>query len=107
MPQPAEEEDDEAFGEGEGEGEDDDKMLIDIDDLDEENKAMLLQYLQNEYEKNPDQFPFPQELINQYLPQQSQQQQEQDESLKDIKSEEMVVEDFQKNPDEAEEEENV
>ncbi len=52
-------------GEGDGgEGEDeDDKLLIDIDDLDEENKAMLLQYLQAEYEKNPDQFPFPKEIL--------------------------------------------
>lgn len=42
-------------------------MLIDLDKLDETNKQMLLEYLQQEYEKNPDQFPFPKELIEEQL----------------------------------------
>ena len=37
--------------------------MIDLDDLNEEEREMLMQYLQQEYEKNPDAFPFPQELL--------------------------------------------
>lgn len=66
-------------------------MLIELDDLDENERQMLLQYLQQEYEKNPDQFPFPKEILQDYMMQQ--QQQKQDESIRDIKSDEMVVED--------------
>ena len=33
--------------------------MIDLDDLNEEEREMLMQYLQQEYEKNPDAFPFP------------------------------------------------
>jgi hypothetical protein len=40
-------------------------MLVDLDQLDDTNKQMLLEYLQQEYEKNPDQFPFPKELLEQ------------------------------------------
>jgi hypothetical protein len=42
-------------------------MLIDLDQLDENNRQMLLEYLHQEYEKNPDQFPFPKELIEEYM----------------------------------------
>ncbi len=74
-------------------------MLIDLDKLDETNKQMLLEYLQQEYEKNPDQFPFPKELIEEQLMKQYQEQQQQrqnrqeTESVRDIKSDEMIVED--------------
>ena len=68
-------------------------MLIDLDQLDDQNRQMLLEYLQQEYEKNPDQFPFPKELIEDYmLKQQQQQQKHEGESVKDIKSQEMVLE---------------
>ena len=55
---------------------------------------MLLEYLRQEYEKNPDQFPFPKELIEDYMNKQSQQQQQRQdtESVRDIRSDEMVVE---------------
>jgi len=59
-----------------------------LDQLDEQNRAMLLEYLQQEYEKNPDQFPFPKELIEDYM----RKQQKESESVKDIKSQEMVLE---------------
>jgi hypothetical protein len=42
-------------------------MLIDLDQLDEDNRQALLEYLKNEYEKNPNQFPFPKELIEDYM----------------------------------------
>lgn len=77
---------------------DEDKTLIELDDLDENDKEMLLQYLQQEFEKNPDQFPFPKELLqgNFNIQQQQQHSQSQKEdSIKDIKSEEMIVEDAQ------------
>lgn len=50
------------------EGDDgEDKTMIDLDDLDDNEREMLLQYLQQEYEKNPDQFPFPQEFLEKNL----------------------------------------
>ena len=60
---------------------------------------MLLEYLRQEYEKNPDQFPFPKELIEDYMNKQSQQQQQRQdtESVRDINSDEMIVEDSAKN----------
>jgi hypothetical protein len=64
-------------------------MLIDLDQLDDQNRQMLLEYLHQEYEKNPDQFPFPKELIEEYMLKQGGQQ----EAVKDIKSQEMVLED--------------
>ena len=56
--------DDEDGDEGEG---DDDDQLIDIDNLQDNEKAILIQYLQDEYEKNPDQLPMPKEVIEQFL----------------------------------------
>ena len=82
-----EEEDEEGDGE-EGDGED--KTMIDLDDLDDNEREMLLQYLQQEYEKNPDQFPFPQEFLEKNLKRGGLKKEE--DSIKDIKSEEMVVE---------------
>lgn len=75
------------------EGEDDEDIMIDLDKLDEPNRQMLLEFLQKEYEKNPNQFPFPKEVIEQQLMRQFQQKQRQEtESVRDIKSDEMVVE---------------
>lgn len=55
-------------GEDMGEDEDDDdNQLIDIDNLNDEEKAILIQYLQNEYQKNPDNLPLPKEVIEQFL----------------------------------------
>lgn len=51
----------------EQEEDDDEEMLIDLDQLDDQNRQMLLEYLHQEYEKNPDQFPFPKELIEEYM----------------------------------------
>ena len=48
---------------GEGQGEDDEDQLIDIDNLNDNEKAILIQYLQDEYKKNPDQLPMPKEVI--------------------------------------------
>jgi len=64
-------------------------MLIDLDQLDDQNRQMLLEYLHQEYEKNPDQFPFPKELIEEYMLKQG----GAPEGVKDIKSQEMVLED--------------
>ena len=66
-------------------------MLVDLDQLDDHNRQILLEYLQQEYEKNPDQFPFPKELIEDYMLKQQAQNQEM-ESVKDIKSQEMILE---------------
>jgi hypothetical protein len=60
-------------------------MLIDLDQLDDQNRQMLLEYLHQEYEKNPDQFPFPKELIEEYMLKQQQHDNE-IESGKDINS---------------------
>ncbi|CDW83414.1 UNKNOWN [Stylonychia lemnae] len=80
----------------EGEGEYDEDMLVDLDQLDDTNKQMLLEYLQQEYEKNPDQFPFPKELLEQqqqnFKKQQESQKRQDTESVRDIKSDEMIVE---------------
>ena len=69
--------------------------MVDLDDLDETDRELLLQYLQQEYEKNPDQFPFPKELLPANFIKKGQQapDQQEEESVRDIKSEEMVVED--------------
>ena len=38
-------------------------MQIDLDQLNDGEKQMLIQYLEEEYEKNPEQFPFPKEKL--------------------------------------------
>jgi hypothetical protein len=54
--------------EGEGEGEDEeDNMLLDVDELNEDQKQMLMVYLQEEYEKNPDEFQLPKEKLQEIL----------------------------------------
>lgn len=40
-----------------------DMMMVDLDELDEVEKELLLNYLQQEYVKNPEQFPFPREQL--------------------------------------------
>ena len=45
---------DEADQEEEDQENDDDKVLIDLNDLDENERKMLIQYLHQVYEKNPD-----------------------------------------------------
>ena len=53
-------------------------------------------YLQQEYQSNPDQFPFPKEVIQQLLQGvEEDEQQKQIDSVHDIKSEEMVIEEAQ------------
>lgn len=41
--------------------------MIDLDQLDDQNREMLLEYLKQEYDKNPGQFPFPKELIEDFM----------------------------------------
>ena len=41
--------------------------MIDIDNLNDNEKAILFQYLQDEYQKNPDQLPMPKDVIEQFL----------------------------------------
>ena len=38
------------------EGADDDKLQFDVDELNEQERQLLVAYLQEEYEKNPDTF---------------------------------------------------
>ena len=52
--------------EDEGRGEDEDEYF-DLDNLDAEEKAILMQYLQEEYEKNPNSLPMPREQYEQLL----------------------------------------
>ena len=40
---------------------------MDLNELDDYNRQMLFEYLQQEYEKNPDQFPFNKQLIEEYM----------------------------------------
>ena len=54
-------------GEGEGEEEEDDQEEIDIDKLNDQEKAILLHYLQDQYNNNPDQLPMPKEVIEQFI----------------------------------------
>ena len=49
----------------------DEKMLMDLNELDDQEKQLLLQYLQDEYEKHPEQFPFPKEHLNQIIQQEN------------------------------------
>lgn len=61
-------EDDESQGpDDEGEEEEDDQELIDIDKLNDQEKAILLHYLQDQYNNNPDQLPMPKEVIEQFI----------------------------------------
>jgi hypothetical protein len=61
--------------------------------LDDQNREMLLEYLKQEYDKNPGQFPFPKELIEDFMIKEKQRVALEGESVKDIKSQEMVLED--------------
>lgn len=47
------------------------KMMIDLNQLDEGEKQMLLQYLQEEYDKHPEQFPFPKEHLSKIIEQEN------------------------------------
>lgn len=58
---------DEDMDDGEDQGEDDEDQLIDIDNLKDNEKAILIQYLHDEYQKNPDQLPMPKEMVEQFL----------------------------------------
>lgn len=53
----------EDMDEGEDLGEDDEDQLIDIAGLEDHEKAILLQYLHDEYQKNPDSLPMPKEVV--------------------------------------------
>ena len=57
--------------EDDGEEEEDEKFQFDVDELNEQERQLLVAYLQEEYEKNPDTFQIPkeklQELINAQL----------------------------------------
>ena len=44
-------------------------MLLDVDELNEDQKQMLMAYLQEEYEKNPDEFQLPKEKLQEILSQ--------------------------------------
>lgn len=48
-------------------GEEDEDQLIDIDNLNDNEKVILIQYLQDEYAKDPDNLPMPREVIEQFL----------------------------------------
>ena len=71
--------------------------MIDLDQLDDQNREMLLEYLKQEYDKNPGQFQLPKELEG--LLKEGKQQKgsagkrEEIDSVKDIKSQEMILED--------------
>jgi hypothetical protein len=52
--------DEDARGEDDDEDEEEDQYF-DIDNLNDDEKAILMQYLQEEYEKNPDSLPMPKE----------------------------------------------
>ncbi len=60
--------DDEFDQEQDGEQEDEEgDQLIDIDNLEDNEKAILWQYLHEEYKNNPDQLPMPKEVVEQFL----------------------------------------
>ena len=72
--------------------------MIDLDQLDDQNREMLLEYLKQEYDKNPSQFPFPKELIEDFMKKEQMNKMaklngQEAESVKDINSQEMVLED--------------
>ena len=60
-------EEDENGEDDEDMGEDDEEQMIDIDNLNDNEKAILLQYLHDEYQKNPDNLPMSKELVEQFL----------------------------------------
>lgn len=61
--------DDEFDQEQDGEQQEDEEgdQLIDIDNLEDNEKAILWQYLHEEYKNNPDQLPMPKEVVEQFL----------------------------------------
>ena len=65
------EEDDEGLGEDDDQAReafgDDDEQMIDTDNLDDHEKALLCRYLQAEYAKNPDSLPMPREVVEEFL----------------------------------------
>lgn len=63
MQQQQEEEEGEYGDEDDEDGED---MLVDLDNMPEDKRQMLLEYLQQEYDRNPDEFPYPKEILDQY-----------------------------------------
>lgn len=42
-------------------------MVLDLEELSDDQRQMLLAYLQDEQTKNPEQFPFPKEKLEQLL----------------------------------------
>ena len=44
-------------------------MLLDVNSLNDEQKQMLMAYLQQEYEKNPNDFSLPKEKLQEILAQ--------------------------------------
>lgn len=57
----------EVKGEEEEEEDEEEDQYFDIDNLNDDEKAILIQYLQEEYEKNPDSLPMPKEQYEQLL----------------------------------------
>lgn len=49
-----------------GEEEDEDKP-IDLNNLKDDEKYALLQYIKEEYDKNPESFPFPREQLDEII----------------------------------------
>jgi hypothetical protein len=58
------EDDDDQGQDGFGE---DDEPMIDTDNLDDKEKALLCRYLQAEYEKDPESMPMPREVVEEFL----------------------------------------
>ena len=80
----------------EEEDEEDEEMMIDLDQLDDQNRELLLEYLKQEYDKNPGQFPFPKELIEDFMKKEQLKKAAaggEAESVKGINSQEMILED--------------
>jgi hypothetical protein len=78
------------------EEEEDEEMMIDLDQLDDQNRELLLEYLKQEYDKNPGQFPFPKELIEDFMKKEQLKKAAaggEAESVKGINSQEMILED--------------
>lgn len=46
---------------------DEDEPMIDTDNLDDKEKALLCRYLQAEYERDPDSLPMPREVVEEFL----------------------------------------
>ena len=83
---------------------------MDLNALSEQERKTLIRYLKKEYLKNPDQFPFPKETLEELMQQWSQldsndeDDEEEGESVNDIKSKEMIIEDAQQDKQMEEEE---